>query len=87
MAVHEDLAKYPRVRALMGAIEAQVAQDRSLFKPGMAAIPEAVSLDPDQDENLPTPGAIAPCNTITISAMRHRRHRRDARGAIGGRTA
>jgi DNA-binding transcriptional LysR family regulator len=86
MAVHEDLAKYPRVRALMGAIETQVALDRSLFKPGMAAIPEAVSLAPDQDEDIPPPRTIAPCGPITISGMRHRQHRRNARDAIGRRT-
>lgn len=37
LAVHEDLAGLPRVRALMSAIEAQVAQDRALFRPTAAA--------------------------------------------------
>lgn len=36
LAVHEDLAKYPRVRALMSAIETQVFQDRALFRPTAA---------------------------------------------------
>jgi DNA-binding transcriptional LysR family regulator len=42
LAVHEDLAKYPRVRALMSAIEAQVALDRALFRPSAAATVEIV---------------------------------------------
>lgn len=33
LAVHEDLAKYPRVRALMGALESQVERDHPLFVP------------------------------------------------------
>ncbi len=33
LAVHQDQARHPRVRALMGAIEAQVDRDRALFKP------------------------------------------------------
>lgn len=33
LAVHEDLAKYPRVRALMSALESQVERDRALFRP------------------------------------------------------
>lgn len=37
LAVHEDLARYPRVRTLMTAIEAQVARDRALFSPTAAA--------------------------------------------------
>jgi hypothetical protein len=37
LAVHEDLAGYPRVRALMTAIEAHVMQDRALFRPSAAA--------------------------------------------------
>jgi DNA-binding transcriptional LysR family regulator len=34
LCVHEDLARHPRVRALMNAIEAQVLRDRALFRPG-----------------------------------------------------
>src|SRR5262245_9562716 len=37
LAVHEDLAGYPRVRALMSAIEAQVERDRALFRPSATA--------------------------------------------------
>ncbi|MET3723591.1 LysR family transcriptional regulator [Sphingomonas trueperi] len=37
LAVHQDLAQYPRVRALMSAIEAEVAQDRALFRPSAVA--------------------------------------------------
>jgi DNA-binding transcriptional LysR family regulator len=33
LAVHQDLAKHPRVRAVMNAIEAQVGRDRVLFMP------------------------------------------------------
>ena len=33
LAVHEDLAQYPRVRALMGTIEALVLEDKGLFRP------------------------------------------------------
>lgn len=33
LAVHDDLSRYPRVRALMTAIEAQVTKDRGLFRP------------------------------------------------------
>lgn len=48
IVVHEDLAKHPRVRALMSAVETLVAQDRSLFRPSAArtlapAYPDDVS--------------------------------------------
>jgi DNA-binding transcriptional LysR family regulator len=43
LAVHEDLAGHPRVRALMGAIEALVAEDRARFRPTAASIVEVVS--------------------------------------------
>ncbi len=33
IAVHEDLAKRPRVRAVMAAIEDEVERDKALFKP------------------------------------------------------
>lgn len=42
LAVHEDLAAYPRVRALMNAIETQVALDRALFRPTATATVEPV---------------------------------------------
>ena len=42
MAVHEDLANHPRVRALMAAIEAQVARDRTLFRPSTVRTLEAI---------------------------------------------
>jgi DNA-binding transcriptional LysR family regulator len=44
LAVHEDLARYPRVRALMSAIEARVAQDRALFRPSAMAEADAARL-------------------------------------------
>lgn len=37
LAVHEDLAKYPRVRALMGSLEDVVGRDRAIFRPSTAA--------------------------------------------------
>jgi DNA-binding transcriptional LysR family regulator len=37
LAVHDDLSRYPRVRALMSAIETQVAVDRALFMPSLRA--------------------------------------------------
>jgi len=46
LAVHEDLARYPRVRALMSAIETRVAEDRSLFRPSAAATVDAEPAPP-----------------------------------------
>ena len=42
ISVHEDLAHYPRVRALMTAIEAQVLRDRALFRPSHGGLPTRV---------------------------------------------
>jgi DNA-binding transcriptional LysR family regulator len=64
IAVHEDLAKYPRVRALMNAVEAEVAKDRALFRPTAAATIEAVaptarhfrSVERGQKEDRASPG-------------------------------
>nr|WP_315383543.1 LysR family transcriptional regulator [uncultured Sphingomonas sp.] len=39
MAVHEDLANLPRVRALMSVVETLVGQERALFRP--SAVPHA----------------------------------------------
>lgn len=50
LAVHDDLARYPRVRALMSAIEAQVALDRVLFRPSAIA-----ALGNDRHRDLPEP--------------------------------
>lgn len=52
LAVHEDLSRYPRVRALMSALEEQVLQDRALFRPGIAALGQAACLPfPDAGRN------------------------------------
>jgi DNA-binding transcriptional LysR family regulator len=45
LAVHEDLAKHPRVRAVMNAIEAQVDRDHVLFMPG-AVVPRGALKHP-----------------------------------------
>jgi DNA-binding transcriptional LysR family regulator len=37
IAVHEDLAKRPRVRAVMAAIEQEVERDKALFKPRISS--------------------------------------------------
>jgi DNA-binding transcriptional LysR family regulator len=37
IAVHEDLAKRPRVRAVMAAIEEEVERDKALFKPRISS--------------------------------------------------
>ena len=54
LAVHKDLAGYPRVRALMSAIEALVARDRALFRPTAAAQARAITARPVRP--LPDPG-------------------------------
>ena len=46
LAVHDDLASYPRVRALMSAIETQVAHDRALFRPTATATLDSFAVAP-----------------------------------------
>jgi DNA-binding transcriptional LysR family regulator len=52
LAVHEDLAKSPRVRALMDALEAMVAREKNIFRPSAIAGPKT-SPPPLPPERLP----------------------------------
>lgn len=79
LAVHDDLSRYPRVRALMTAIEAEVAKDRALFRPSYAG----TTLSPVPARHDSVRGHAAAPNRETPASLAREQPNRVWAGAAG----